>query len=790
MRLKIIQACLLVISIFSVQLANAQVNLVAGDIAFIGWNTDSPDAYAFITLTDIPGGTKIYFTDKGLQNPTNWATSSEDTYLFTAPVGGISCGTTITITDTEGAGEGVSIAGVTGATCVWIDGGTSKNFNLSAGDQMIAYQTTSGIASTPTDATFIAGVHGDDGNGSPSTSLDPVTKWNALSPSIVAGVSRSEIPNGLTNGVNCVSLFPSIGAEEDNAKYTGSLTGTSSALRSAINDYTNWSTDNDTPFNISPGAYSPSVTCVATAGSWDGSTSTDWNVASNWTGNVVPTSADNITIPSAPSNQPHVTLDPGSPAVCNDITIDAGATLTIDAGKALTISGTLANAGTVDIKADATGIGSLITNGTISGAGSFKMEQYLTGSGGGAPDGVFYYVSCPIPNATAADYNVASGNKLWIDDEPNQSYPQLTFGAIPLEVGQGYIARMGSTGAVEFDGSSYNTGSVTEGGLTRTGTTETNRGYNLIGNPYPSTVSWDDASRTNLETTIWYRTNNAGTMTFDTYNAAGMVGTSNNGGGPVSGDIPPSQAVWVRVSADGLTGSVSFDNADRSHGMATGIYKVEAEEGTVRLTISNGTISDEQIILFNTDAADQFDDYDSHKFWAADIPQLYTNINEDTLTINGLNSTATNPTVPLGIKLPTSGNYSIDASSITLNATPVYLEDTYLNVFQDLNQNATYSFSEVQGNIGDRFILHFAEITGVDEVENNISVYSFQNQIKINLDSKESGHVTVFDLSGRTVLTRQLNSDRTSIELNQASGIYLVRVETQSETVTRKVAIN
>lgn len=530
---------------------------------------------------------------------------------------------------------------------------------------------------------------------------------------------------------------------------------------------------------------------VVTVPTWDGSTSTDWNVASNWSTNAVPTSADDVVIPSAPSNQPHVTLNPGTPAACGNLTVESGATLTIDAGKALTVSGDTDNDGTIIVKADATGIGSFIDNGTITGSGSFQMEQYLTGSGGATPDGVFYYVSSPVASAISNVYNAAGTDKLWSASESTTSYPEITDNTTTLNVGQGYIARLGATGTKTFTGGTFNTGSITEGSLTRTGTTNINRGYNLVGNPYPSTVSWDGASRTNLETTIWYRTNNAGTMTFDTYNATGMVGTNNNGGGAVSGAIPPTQAVWVRVSADGLTGSVQFDNADRSHGTATGIYRLASEEGTVRLSLSNGAISDEQIILFNTDADDQFDDFDSHKFWASGIPQLYTNINEDTLTINGLTSTATNPTVPLGMKLPASGNYTINANDITLNSTPVYLEDTYLNVLQNLSENPTYSFSEIQGNVGDRFILHFGNAAvGVQEVESHINIYSFDNQIQVNLDTKESGQVTVFDLSGRTVLTQQLNAERTTLNLNSSSGIYLIRVETQSETLTRKVVID
>lgn len=526
--------------------------------------------------------------------------------------------------------------------------------------------------------------------------------------------------------------------------------------------------------------------------SWDGSTSTDWNIASNWSSNAVPTSSDDVVIPSAPSNQPHVTLSPGTPAQCNNLTVESGATLTVDAGKALTVNGDTDNDGTIIVKADATGIGSLITAGAITGAGSFQMEQYMTGSGGATPDGLFYYVSSPIPNATAATYNVASGNKLWIDDEASQSYPQLTFGAIPLEVGQGYIARMGATGTTTFSGSSFNTGNITEGSLTRTGTSELNRGYNLVGNPYTSTVNWNTAAKTNLETSIWFRTHDgSGNMLFDTYNTTGNIGTNNNGNGDVTNLIPPTQAVWVRVNADGNTGQIDFDNADRSHGAWSGLYKTEAQEGLVRIALSDGNSSDEAIVMFDASAQDGFDDYDSHKFWAGNVPQLYMNVQEDTLVINGLFSTLTSPSIPLGVKLPFSGNFSLNASNITVIGESVHLEDTYLNIFQELNVEPNYAFTSDAGNIGDRFVLHFGmSVTGIEEVESSSYVFISNNQLNVILpQDMENGNVQIIDMAGRNVATETLNASRTVLDMNVNAGIYLVRVETSKVTDTHKVVL-
>ncbi len=230
--------------------ANAQLS--AGDIAFVGYNTDGTDDFSWIALTDIPGGEVIYFTEEGWAVGANtWAGTTEGHMTYTAPGGGISCGTVVHINET--AANVFTVTG--GGTAVLSTG----SWSLSAGDQVLAYQ-----AATPEPATvptFISGIHGDDGQGTP-TSLDATTGWNSAAV-IPLGNARSQLPAGLTNGVDCISLFPAIGTEQDNARYNGTLTGTSTALRASINDRTNWINDNGIPYNITPGSYSPSVTCVA-----------------------------------------------------------------------------------------------------------------------------------------------------------------------------------------------------------------------------------------------------------------------------------------------------------------------------------------------------------------------------------------------------------------------------------------------------------------------------------------------------------------------------------------------
>ena len=238
---------------------NIHAQLAIGDIAFIGYNTDAPDGFTFITLAPIPGSAQIYFTDQGIVNSTTWQSNSESHWLFTAPLGGIPCGTIIEIKEPT-AGASLTVNGAPGATIVYQPTpGSNSNFSLFGGDQIIAYQADSARTSFSS-TTFMAGIHGDDG-GANNACTDQNTKWSMSS--CVTSTSQSIIPPGLTNGVNAVSLFPT-GSESDNAKFTGGLGGSSSNVRAAIHNVANWSRNNSTPFDISPSSFGQvSITCSA-----------------------------------------------------------------------------------------------------------------------------------------------------------------------------------------------------------------------------------------------------------------------------------------------------------------------------------------------------------------------------------------------------------------------------------------------------------------------------------------------------------------------------------------------
>lgn len=77
---------------------------------------------------------------------------------------------------------------------------------------------------------------------------------------------------------------------------------------------------------------------------WTGSSSDSWNTAGNWSVNTVPTTSDNVKIPSGRSRYPEIASGTAS---CKNIEIVSGASVTVDGGT-LRIAGSIDNSGVFD----------------------------------------------------------------------------------------------------------------------------------------------------------------------------------------------------------------------------------------------------------------------------------------------------------------------------------------------------------------------------------------------------------------------------------------------------------
>jgi hypothetical protein len=482
------------------------------------------------------------------------------------------------------------------------------------------------------------------------------------------------------------------------------------------------------------------------------------------------------------------------------LAINTSAKFDISKTASLTVGGATSNAGTFTIKADASSVGSFIDNGTITGTGTFNVEKYMTGAGGATPNGRFWYIASPVASATSNVINAAGTDKLWYYTEGSPgSYTEITDNATSLNIAEGYAARLGATsGTYTFTGGAFNKGSINITGLTRTGTTDGQRGFHLIGNPYPSHVSWDLATKTNMGTTIWYRTiSTGGSMVFDTYNSTGGIGTNNNGFGTVTGILAPMQAVWVRASTDNVSGSITFDLGMRSHSSSVSM-KTENQNNILRLAIDNGTNTDEAVIYFNSSADNNFDPFDSEKMFATDndVPQIYTTTSDNTsVAINGSAEVAMGSeyVVPLGFSTNIAGTFELQATNLADfdPSLDVYLEDQMLGNMQDLRFDDTYTFTSDIFDDASRFKLHFGGmVTDVpEENTDNTIVYTAFGNIYISTTS-ENSYVEVYDLLGKKLLQTNIEKGLSKLQYNFTQGVYVIIFNNDQSTITKKILID
>ncbi|MAW84059.1 MAG: hypothetical protein CL832_06575, partial [Crocinitomicaceae bacterium] len=133
-------------------------------------------------------------------------------------------------------------------------------------------------------------------------------------------------------------------------------------------------------------------TSYSQTATWDGSSSTDWNTAANWSTNSVPTSSNDVIIPDV-TNDPIIT---SSSDECHNLTIQSGGVLTSNNGsyKLTTASITVNDGGSL-----------VISDGEVESSGDADFSGDLTMSGGLLDlDGEFDMLS------TGDGRNISDGN--------------------------------------------------------------------------------------------------------------------------------------------------------------------------------------------------------------------------------------------------------------------------------------------------------------------------------------------------------------------------------------------
>ncbi len=136
------------VSILLASLLFLSISVHAQLVAICGFNSETPDGFSFVALTNLTAGTVIYFTDGpyvSSSNSFNTSSSSDGVMSYTVPAGGLTEGTLIRAVESSSNNFTLtrSGGGSTGAMSV-----LSGSFNLDNGGEVI-WAFSSSNATTP-----------------------------------------------------------------------------------------------------------------------------------------------------------------------------------------------------------------------------------------------------------------------------------------------------------------------------------------------------------------------------------------------------------------------------------------------------------------------------------------------------------------------------------------------------------------------------------------------------------------------------------------------------------------
>jgi hypothetical protein len=441
--------------------------------------------------------------------------------------------------------------------------------------------------------------------------------------------------------------------------------------------------------------------------------------------------------------------------------------------------------------------------GDVTITGNITVDRYMTAN-------VWHNVASPVSNETSSCF---TGTDLvfWYDE--TQVLNDWNFGWIwyygatggPLDIFRGYDVYFNNNPVtVNYYASGaggLNTGSYTiPVYFTNSvpGYDPKYKGWNLLGNPYPSPVDW-------LAATGWNKSdiNDAKYI----WNGVDSIYTIFIGGGSPYGInggtrfIPSNQGFWVQSVV--ASGTVGINNAVRV-GDITGTpdyYKLKpADYPLVSLIASGNNRSDEVIIRFIAGTTEGFDiNYDASKLFSPspNVPQIFLNAGNQAFALNTLSQIKDNLCVLLSFQSGKAGLYHItltDRTNLDLSV-KVYLKDELDQKISDLTKETTYGFYHDPSNAAGRFKVYFnpsEDIINDTAPGSYFSVYSEGNLITIvrNTTQNIRGKIFIYNMLGQPVHEETLgNHQISSIYVDFPTGYYIVDIITDQRVYNSKILV-
>jgi predicted esterase len=424
---------------------------------------------------------------------------------------------------------------------------------------------------------------------------------------------------------------------------------------------------------------------------------------------------------SAQRRLSRLTFDsPGQVRVWNPLSITDGLKVT---------TGDLYSNGNVTLKSNVTKTANLEEMGEFARViGDVTVERFVV-----AKQNTYRYISASVADLKVANWQTyfpISGNftgrnlnmspSLFIQGiNPStgivewRAYPQTSViktNQAPIEQGRGYSAyiRNDVDFTMALTGEPYQ-GPVPFNALIApfTSGAYTFDGWNLIGNPYASTIQWSLSAeawsnKNSISNIVAVRENdNATSGHFLYYDALTKLGTNSgddngSGGTLTDGKIAPGQAFYVQTT--GLNPSLTINEAAKYVGQQT-LFRESNKTDVSHLYVNlkKDDLVDQAIVIFSSSGSDDYDPaFDADKLRNDGMFNFSTlTKNQKSVAINNMSNSFCDKRIGLNVENVEPGNYSLEFPAIeTLYGIgSLKLIDHFNKITIDLNTDKVYDFS-------------------------------------------------------------------------------------------------
>lgn len=554
---------------------------------------------------------------------------------------------------------------------------------------------------------------------------------------------------------------------------------------------------------------------------WDTTASTTWGATDKWLPtNEIPDTGKCVIVKKP------VNLVNGD-GFAKNIKIMPGGSLTIKKDKSLTVTDFIRNE-TTPLATNESNLvvetdGNLIQlNNGAANSGRMTAQRLVNGlryNPGSAVD--YVYWSSPVAgqktkNTTGNTDGFSSGTantNFFTYRESNDRFYET--GDPTFTLGKGYAVQAErNKGSLPFDRLFEFKGTPNNGDIGfPLAFTNASHGYNLVGNPYPSNINFEQLHYGNSSLiwgTAWFWTNNVYTANqmgsgytgnnYAIWNGSGGVGATSpyEGGKVPNGIVKVGQAFIVQAKSAGtLNFKNKYDDAHVLRVNTTGDFYSKNSTPKNRFLIqllSPSQLSNSQLIAYVEGATDGFEqDYDAEAFGSySDL--FYSIIPGKKLVIQGKSEAFNNEDkVILGANFFQNGTYTIaleNAEGIFNGSQNIYLKDKQEGIITNLSQGS-YTFLATKADNTTRFeIIYKPETVLVTDskVKEGVVVYRDSDDFVVKAQHKKITSIEVFDVAGRLIYSLTPNSLQTFIPgAKLLNSIYVLKINQGGIITTKKI---